>query len=234
MSIVITSTENLLIEAFKQHNINITVDNLLIGDVHIKHNDKVVYIIERKAKTDLDASIKDGRYKEQKSRLIESGISVKNIIYLIEQLKIPNDLSKSRIWGAICNSQHRDGITVFQTKDINETVVYINTLAKSVEKFPPDELLNKENDSKSNVNVNIKKKTVSEKDWFLHSLTLIPKCSLNIAKVIIETYPTFKTLITAIEENGDTCLADLRHGASQRRLGNKLSQEICNIIIQHK
>jgi ERCC4-type nuclease len=222
MSIIITPNEVSLIEVFKDKNIDYTTENLLVGDVHIKYNDEIIYIIERKAKADLDASIKDGRYKEQKNRLMETGLPRKNIIYLIEQLKIGNENASSRIWSAICNSQHRDGFSVFQTKDIYETVLYITGLANSIKKFGFEKI-------DTPVNVNIKKKSVTT-DWYLYSLTLIPKCSVSIAKVITNEYSTMKSLITAIEEKGDCCLAELRHGASERRIGNKLSQEICKMI----
>ena len=86
MSIIITPGETKLIEAFKDQNYNVIIENLLVGDIHIRKDDKTVYILERKAGSDLDASIKDGRYKEQKSRLFETGIPRKNIIYIIEKL----------------------------------------------------------------------------------------------------------------------------------------------------
>ena len=41
------------------------------------------YIVERKRMDDLAGSIKDGRYKEQKHRLLQCGIQ--SIIYLVEK-----------------------------------------------------------------------------------------------------------------------------------------------------
>lgn len=230
MSIIVTPGETALLQAFNDAGINVTTENLLVGDIHIRKGDQTVYIFERKAKGDLDASIKDGRYREQKSRLIETGIPRKNIVYIIEQLSKPRGAgADKRVWSAICNSQHRDGFTVFQTKNVAETVVYLQSMASSVEKFTALE------DSKvsDEVNVNIKKRQVTKEDWFKYSLTLIPKCSLSIAEIIVSKYSSMGELmeeITTTEPPNMNCLADLKHGASQRRIGKKLSNDICQCV----
>jgi len=230
MSIVITPGEVALIEAFASAGVEVITENLLVGDAHIRKGDQTVYIFERKAKGDLDASIKDGRYREQKSRLLETGVPRKNIIYIIEQLTKPRGAAAhKRVWSAICNSQHRDGFGVFQTKNTADTVDYLVAMAHSIEQF--DAI--KDSSVSSEVNVNIKKRQVASKDWFKYTLTLIPKCSLGIAEVITNEYSTMTKLMTAIEESGETCLGNLKHGASQRRIGDKLSTEICETIINN-
>ena len=63
--------------------IDITKAPLDIGDVHIKYND-ILYIFERKTVKDLISSIHDGRYREQKARML----SIYNTIqlsYIIEE-----------------------------------------------------------------------------------------------------------------------------------------------------
>lgn len=227
MSIIVTPGETALIEAFNNAGITVIIENLLVGDIHIRVNGKTIYIFERKAKGDLDASIKDGRYQEQKGRLIKTGVPRKNIIYVIEQLSKSNN--HKRIWSAICNTTHRDGFSVFKTATIDETVEYIVGISESCNKFTALD------DSKvsDDVNVNIKKSNISIKDWFKYSLTLIPKCSLSIATVITDNYANMTALINAIEENGMECIANYKHGASQRRIGKKLSTDICNIILNN-
>ncbi len=227
MSIIVTPGETALITAFEKQDVKIKIENLLVGDVHIRKGVKTVYIFERKAKGDLDASIKDGRYHEQKSRLLETGLAHKNIVYIIEQLVKPRGgvAAHKRIWSAICNSQHRDGFTVFQTKNTADTVDYLVGMAGSVAKFDGGEKA-----VGDSVNVNIKKRTVSPEEWFKYSLTLIPKVSLSIAEVITTECTSMSDLILAIEESGTGCLAELKHGNTQRRIGTKLSQEICDTL----
>lgn len=52
--------------------LNIHFKNLDLGDYILKYKEKVIFIIERKTIEDYTASIKDGRYREQKLRLINN------------------------------------------------------------------------------------------------------------------------------------------------------------------
>jgi ERCC4-type nuclease len=54
-----------------KENIIITSEQLEIGDIQIIFDDKL-YVYERKTVSDLLSSINDGRYKEQKIRLLNS------------------------------------------------------------------------------------------------------------------------------------------------------------------
>lgn len=235
MSIIVTPGEKTVIEEFNNRGATIVIENLLVGDIHIRNESgDQVYIFERKAKSDLEASIKDGRYREQKNRLIETGLPRRQIIYIIEQLTKPRvGATHSQIWGAICHSIHRDGFGVFCTKSAAETVDYLIGMAAAVNKFPvycEREASSEAVAEKALVNVNIKKKQVSPVEWFTYSLTLIPKVSMNIAQVIVGVYPTFNELSAAFAEQGADVLANLKYGASQRRLGNKLSLTICEYL----
>ena len=64
---------NAFLSTNKKENITVTSDNLPLGDIIIcddKGTEKL--IIERKTLSDLAASIRDGRYKEQKVGLPSS------------------------------------------------------------------------------------------------------------------------------------------------------------------
>lgn len=216
-TIIVTPGEKAVIEAFEKLGVTIEIKNLLLGDIHICKGGEPVYIIERKAKSDLSASIKDGRYREQKSRLFQTGLPPEQIIYLIENLKVADNT----VWGAICNTQCRDRCTVFQTKSTVETAEYISHLAKSVDKFY--------NKTETPIKVDIKKRSCAPEDWIVQSLALIPKCSENVARVIVEKYPKMTDLKLAIGE-GHEAISNLKFGASQRRIGDKLAKDICNFI----
>jgi len=226
MSIYVTPTEIALIDAFKQRKIEITLEPLLVGDAHIRNDTKTVYIFERKAKGDLLASIKDGRYHEQKSRLEKTGVPSKNIVYIIEQLSAPKtETERKIIWGAICNTEHRDKFTVFQTRSIDETVDYLAGMSASIIKFPDKAVL-----EKKEIDIHIKKHKITPDEWFSCSLALVPGVSLEMAQVITEKYPTFEALLEQIKKNGNECLANLTHGESKRRIGKLLSNRICSFI----
>ena len=102
-SIVIDNREIKLIELFKSFeipNFKLSVKPLKIGDILILNNSEnldietcsdeemykhVLTIFERKTCQDLLSSINDGRYREQKARLI-ANFNLNQICYLIEMI----------------------------------------------------------------------------------------------------------------------------------------------------
>ena len=79
LEILIDNRENKLKEFFDNHVFKdskqtpeITYSNLDIGDIIIKKDGKTLLIFERKSIPDLYSSINDGRYKEQKIRLLNN------------------------------------------------------------------------------------------------------------------------------------------------------------------
>lgn len=223
-SIRVTPGEIVLITALEKKGVQFVKENLLVGDVHICHGEQAVVVIERKAKGDLAASIKDGRYHEQKSRLFQTGIEPQRIIYIIEKIGVPSNME----WGAICNTQYRDRCTVFQTKSVEETADYIYYLSRAVEKFREE--TPGESKTSVQVNVNLKKKSCAPEEWYTTSLTLIPKVSVNVAQVIAERYPKLSELKRALDEQGAEAISELKFGASARRIGEKLAGEIKEFI----
>ena len=81
----IDNREKDLIPIFQKNNIPFVNENLEIGDILISDDaGNTLIIIERKKYADLSASIKDGRYKEQKERLLHSLSRNVRKIYLLE------------------------------------------------------------------------------------------------------------------------------------------------------
>ena len=81
MELVIDNREN--IKNDFDNNESVRFDNLTVGDYLIKYKDKDVLVIERKTINDYCASIKDGRHREQKKRLLTK-YTKNQIIYLVE------------------------------------------------------------------------------------------------------------------------------------------------------
>lgn len=132
------------------HNGRISVlsEPLDIGDVHICFGDGngdgdgnkgERIIIERKTLADLTASIKDGRYKEQKVRLLASGSPPQHIIYILEDVPYQeallmnnfpiNGVRPSAISGMIIYTMLRDGIHVVNVAHTRETVAWTWSIA---------------------------------------------------------------------------------------------------------
>ena len=95
--------------------ITIIKQQLEIGDIHIEFND-IIYVYERKTMNDLLSSVKDSRYKEQKSRLLSN---YKNVNYIIEGTDIiasNNSHNQNLLTSIYFNSTYRDNIKVFLQK----------------------------------------------------------------------------------------------------------------------
>lgn len=213
VQIIVDSRETKLFSLLTERDLDIYKDNISIqkeqlelGDIHIIFNE-ITYIYERKTVNDLLSSIKDGRYKEQKNRLLANSF---NNNYIIEGDTITsnkNFKNQKTLTSIYLNSIYRDKINVFFTTNIDDTATFLLLLvSKIIEK--PENYLNENNKIpqdyidvckiKSQKNKNIDKDTC-----YLLQLSQIPNISKEIAKKIKEIYPTMSSLIKALEEQPD-------------------------------
>ncbi|KAI1295348.1 Crossover junction endonuclease MUS81 [Halotydeus destructor] len=174
-------------------------------------------IIERKRADDLESSIKDGRWHEQKYRLKKSGL--RQPTYLIEGLDPKkahhHSIPFRNLHQAVVNSQIVDGFSVKQTKDYEESVNYLVTLTNYLTKTLGDKTLNscsleeiKTLSGKdhfymtfSEYERNTRKVTnFTVTEMFIKHMLQIKGVSLAKAKAIVDYYPTIKSLLEAYED----------------------------------
>ena len=136
---------------------NIIYKNLDLGDIIIEFNDIPLIIIERKTIRDLLASIKDGRYREQKTRIKDSGIKYK--IYLIE-----DDITSQNILSSVQNKMITSSllsiiiqeINILKTSSLSDTINILKTLYKKLICSKSNTILNyilQDNVSSDNVSI---------------------------------------------------------------------------------
>jgi len=178
--------------------ISIEKKQLDIGDIIISCNTK--YIFERKTVSDLLASVKDGRYQEQKYRLLSSG---SHITYIIEGDNIlsTRQFKKDLLSSIYLYSIFRDNIHLVFTNDVEETATFILTLCtKMVDK--PEKFVKKKGDYMDNVKMK-KIKNITPETCYLMQLSQIPSISINIARIIANTYPSLHDLFSALNNSSD-------------------------------
>ncbi|RUP50707.1 restriction endonuclease type II-like protein [Jimgerdemannia flammicorona] len=121
------------------HELGVAVEicDLKLGDVlwvARRHNDGMElvldYIIERKRMDDLVASIKDGRFAEQKARILNFGAA--RVVYIIKDFASPN---LQTITTAISTTQVVDRFFVKHTKSLDHTICYLAELHKAHKAF---------------------------------------------------------------------------------------------------
>jgi len=227
MEIIIDNREKDLIQIFKTNNITYKTQNLEIGDIQFILDTEVIYIIERKTYNDLGASIKDGRYKEQKMRLLANNTN--NIFYIIEGDKNRcKTLTYSSLLGSIINMLFRDNIKIINSIDIMETYKIIIQIK---DKYNEGKF-KKINCDKSNYLSSIKTNKKENMDKNLCSiiqLSIIPGVSKKIAEIIINKYESLSNLIEEFKKTDNLLLANIELG--KRKLGKVLSTTIYNFLV---
>lgn len=148
MKIIIDYRENNLFNLCKSHieknnikNIELTMENLPLGDIIISNEETELVIIERKSLNDLASSIKDGRYQEQSFRLNNYNIHNHNIIYLIEgdwsdynKSKFNQKMNQHTLMSSIISINYYKGFSLYRTQNISETALYIVYFADKLER----------------------------------------------------------------------------------------------------
>jgi len=136
----IDNREKDLIPIFQKNNIPFVNENLEIGDILISDDaGNTLIIIERKKCADLSASIKDGRYKEQKERLLHSLSRNVRKIYLLEGTDLRDfQFSAKTFESVVVNTMIRDQIMIHMTKSAFETVHFIEVILTNLAKYYGD------------------------------------------------------------------------------------------------
>lgn len=126
--IVVDDREHALIERLRAEQVDFEVRHLPLGDIMIENNG-VTALVERKRTDDFAASITDGRWREQKARLMESGCVV---IYIIEGSLHGQSKPATTLSSAMWNTMLRDNISVLQTRGVEDTSFHLQVLAKKI------------------------------------------------------------------------------------------------------
>lgn len=241
MSIIckIDNRERDIIQKFDN---NIIKENLDIGDIQIiyKDNDdeKLLVIIERKTFDDLSTSIKDGRYKEQKNRILNSISNNIRKIYLLEGNKKDFTLSKNVLDGTIINTMIRDNIHIFFSKNIDETIQFINNILKNIIKYKDNIINNQNNVETNNVLINTSKKSnMSSETCFINMMSGIPGISKKTALKFVEKFKNINNMFNHfhknLDSNRDLIISDLENmkvAENNRKLGNKNAMKIYDFL----
>lgn len=239
INIIFDSRELKLIDYFNSHSY-FSKEQLDLGDILFKLNGETALIIERKTISDLYSSIKDGRYKEQKCRLLSNN-DKKNILFLIEGdiSTTKHVFNKDIIYGSIINTLIRDNIKIVRSKDLNESIKYIEVLIKRLTQHPEfftgDSKINEDYAS----TIKMKKKHNMTPEMFqITQLAQIPGMSTTMASVVLAEYHSVKDLICKYKEltpeESELLLSNLevKGQTKTRKFGKVLSKRVYDYIFK--
>lgn len=192
--LVIDHREHALLKAFEDAKIEVQVKALDIGDVHILVNGTVSFVIERKTVADLESSIKDGRYSEQKARASASASSDGGVfLYVLEgsaSFSFEDASTRSKmLTSAVLNTVFRDKHAFIFTKDVKETMRFLMCMASRAPKYETEPPKSYETCLALQQSVSSKKKeNIDKSRCFIHQLCCIPGISIKKAESIVSTH----------------------------------------------
>lgn len=207
---------------------------LEIGDIHIVRSDiQETFVFERKTFSDLAASIKDGRYKEQKQRL--HLFPNHRVVYLLEEFPSFAELCKSNkchgleystFISSFLSLSFRDGFHVIVSKNLSDTISILYELAKRLDTNPEKlQSLKSQHEYEPNVIKSRKKENITPDVCYQMQLCQIPGISMKIAKDIFKLYPTLSLLMDTIKEKKEHALLDIPG------IGKKKSLSIISFLV---
>ena len=165
----------------------LSVGALVVGDVVCKYDDASSWVAERKSANDLAASIIDGRWVEQTSRMMTSGYS--RVFFLVEGDLSSTSLPHETLLGACINAELRDGVHVVRTACVEETGMVVMQLVKKC--------AGKERGVPSGICPPSKRQRDSETVW-IRQLMCIPSISERVARKLLEHFGDMLTLREAL------------------------------------
>ena len=242
ISIKIDNREKDLILECENRNIDIIKQNLDISDIHIinqhENHEDILVIIERKTYDDLSTSIKDGRYKEQKNRMIHSISSNVRKIYLFEGNTREFKLKSSVLEGTIINTIIRDNIHIYVSKNLDHTIKFILNIVKNIDKYK-DSIINNHHEINTNESLIhvTKKKNMNGDSCFINMMSGIPGISKKTSLKFIEKFKNINNMFNHfhknLDNNRDLIISDLENmkvAENNRKLGNKNAVKIYNFL----
>jgi len=206
---------------------NIFIKHLNIGDIQYIKNNELVLVIERKTVKDLCSSVIDGRFREQKYRLLELKKKLNiPIIYIFEGIDYKKgNLPKNTILSCIINTLIRDNIFIIQSKNSDETGEYILKIRDQLTKINVNSGTNYNDILKFS-----KKKIFSTQQCFIAQLCQIPGISNKIAIAISNLYNNMNEFLKYLNNNDIKVVSKLQI-LPKRKLGPKLTKKIYHFLL---
>ncbi|XP_029142057.1 crossover junction endonuclease MUS81 [Protobothrops mucrosquamatus] len=256
-----------LVRELQRHNVPFSIRKLHVGDFLWVARERrtqlppttvrelvLDYVVERKRMPDLCGSIIDGRFREQKFRLRQCGLS--HPVYLVEDANSVQHLSlpEKTLQQAIVNTQVVDGFFVKRTRDIRESAAYLTVMTRHLTRLYEDKMLlsctKQELEDERPLQPRestcrlltfaefnegaVKNKAQTVYEVFARQLMQVSGLSGEKAAAILEKYKTPASLMKAYAacpdaENQEQLLSTIKCGQLQRNLGPSLSKTLAQL-----
>ncbi|CAB3246865.1 unnamed protein product [Arctia plantaginis] len=196
-------------------------------------------IVERKRMDDLGASIKDGRFHEQKFRLRKCGL--KSVVYMVENYGINKNvgLPIQNLMQALANTRVQDDFQVHITHSLTDSAKFLTMMTNRLAARYQDRslkgcsseategyLMTFEYFNKASA----KTKPLTVTETFIKLLLQLKGVSVEKALAITSKFNTPRSLIIQYKKcdrnEGEFLLANIKYGNSGRNVGPSVSKSI--------
>lgn len=230
MSIILDTREHGLIPLLP----DAPVKQLSVGDALIQNGDQTMIVVERKTTADFEASFLDGRYREQRTRLLAFCQANKaRALYILEggvdgrvrSLTSPTrSLTRSAIQKLIHRLMLRYNVAVWVTRSLEDTAATLTLLAEQVKEDP--KVFEGEQLSYTDVMAPTKKANKDDPRAFaMTALQGCPGVSAKSAGAILEACQGSLTGVLAADEG---TLAGIKAG--ERRVGPAVAKRLYALL----
>lgn len=213
--------------------LNCKTKQLPVGDIYIGVDQKEEIIeggivIERKSIRDLEASILDGRYREQRGRILAFCEQTKTQpLYIIEGSwnSSTGRLGKKALIKFINRLTLHYSISVVQTSSVSETAELIQTMVEQWNDDPKNLQRNTEI-IKATDGIHIKKKdnSLNHRHFVISCLAQCPGVSVKIAEILADKFKTLQGVIDANQKE----IESVKVGT--RKIGPTVSKRLYNLL----
>ena len=222
MNVLLDIREHALIDLMP----NLPTEQLLVGDIWIGKGQEGGIVIERKTTADFEASILDGRYREQRTRLLAYCSENKaRPMYIIEEgLKgRTRTLQPQALQKMLNRLMLRYGVAVWLTESIEDTVRAIEILDSQF-KDDATVFIGKTLSYTDVMHTAKKDNTGDPKVFAISCLVNCPGVSAKAASALIEAFGTLKSVM----EQNEATLADVKVGT--RRFGPAAAKKLLALL----
>ena len=213
--LLVDNREHALIKLFQQAQdlpYVLKIKPLDVGDVWIcREEDAPEYVIERKTVADLDSSYKDGRYKDQKMRLINCTAPM--VVLMVEGYsgdRCKDAVGKKRLLSTFTHCLFRDSISVYHTTCLQDSYEWIDWTARE---FCKGKLKHEEGHMKrtkyTDAIKSSRKANMTPDKALEMQLSTIPGVTTKAARVVASKYPTMMDLCKAYEDTDQSLRANM-------------------------
>ena len=187
-------------------------------------------LIERKSIRDFEASILDGRYREQRGRLLAyCQENHTQPVYILEGNLSSGTgrLQKSALMKFMNRLTLHYQIPIFQTASVQETSELVLVLQEQWGETDSQKSIRKKTDHvKVTDGIHVQKKVnaMEPKQFLIGCLTQCPGVSVKIAEAITAEFPSLKSITEASPES----IGNIKVGS--RRIGQVVAKRLCDLL----